>query len=326
MNNLKPAILGGLAGAGLMFVALQYHIIQSHDGLQFVPRAPRTSLGLAYADIREWKADQFSDNPQLVRALVAHGASDLIADSVRRDLADSLDIDGGTIGDLRALLNESLTSDLDDPLFDDDEDGSLTIPFPRESQRDVWDDPFVDSGFDRNDRRSVADQSFHEFADDRESGGFGFEDLGGGSVSTGPVRRPSFDSERSLRDPFGADEDEFRSRRGFRSSAAEERRREALRLEDLLFSDEADEDSSGFREIESDDEFDNGFHSVRRSLDARASQALEQARESFGRSVTTARRDSPARSSDVGVPTESRRSVIPEVLRSLRSGLDPFLE
>jgi len=326
MKNLKPAVLGGLAGAGLMFVALQYHIIHSHDGLQFVPRAPRTSLGLAYADIREWKTDQFSDNPQLVRALVAHGASDLIANSVRRDLADSLDVDGGTIGDLRALLNESLTSDLDDPLFDD-EDDTLTIPFPPESRRSMWDDPFVDSGFDRDDRHSVADRSRHEFNDDRGFGRYNFEDLSSESVTTGPVNRRSSGRERAPIDPFAAAENEFRSRRSSRPSAAEERRQEASWLEKLLFSEEEEEeeDSSGFREIETDDEFGDGFHSARRSLDARASRAVEEARDSFGRSVETARRHSPTRSPDIGVQAEPHRSNVPKVLQLLQNESDPFL-
>ena len=70
---------------------------------------PKSTLGLAYADVRQWQAEQWTDFPELARALIAHGSSDLIAASVANDVADSLDPGAGTIGQLRSLLERSIT-------------------------------------------------------------------------------------------------------------------------------------------------------------------------------------------------------------------------
>jgi hypothetical protein len=55
MGKAKPFLFGGLLGTSFMFVAMQYHVIRSHDGFQLVPRTPQHSVGLAYADILSWQ-------------------------------------------------------------------------------------------------------------------------------------------------------------------------------------------------------------------------------------------------------------------------------
>jgi len=338
MKNLKPIILGSFAGAGLMFVALQYHVIQSHDGLQLVPRAPRASLGLAYADVREWKAEQWSDRPELARALVAHGASDLIADSVKRDIADSLDADGGAIGELRSLLNDSLSSDLDAPLFShDDNDGpstshgdSLTIPFDRDARRIDWDEPLADQSYGDSFRAEIADRSRDGFFEPEEFDSF--QGLDHETTTTGPVIRDSDSSslseftERPLEDPF-AESDSWSQSQGSQSSpesAAERRRRESSALEELLFSDE--ELSDGFESTSTNGS--SGYNSVAKALDSRASQALDRARQGFGKSIETARRDGSmsGRLLEQDSKVLENNDSLPPAIRALREGFDPFLQ
>ncbi len=341
MKNLKPIILGSFAGAGLMFVALQYHVIQSHDGLQFVPRAPRASLGLAYADVREWKAEQWSDRPELARALVAHGASDLIADSVKRDIADSLEADGGTIGQLRALLNDSLSSDLDAPLFGDEADAgsstnsidSLKIPFDRDARRIEWDEPLADHSHQGSFRTEIADRSRDNFFEPEEFDSF--EGLDHETTSTGPVRNHSTTNgefseftEQPLSDPFAPTDSSFRSEdtpQPSTESAADKRRRTSSALQDLLFSDK-EEYSDGFQSTSTNET--SGYDSITRTLDSRASQALDRARQGFGSSIETARRDNSlsGRLLDQGTQTLKQSDSLPPAVRALRDGFDPFLK
>ena len=63
MCKFKQFLIGALTGAGVVFVALQYHVVQTHQGFRVVPRTPQHSIGLAYADIRNWDAAKWADFP-----------------------------------------------------------------------------------------------------------------------------------------------------------------------------------------------------------------------------------------------------------------------
>lgn len=109
-----------------------------------VPRTPQPSLGLFWVDLRGWTAEDFADRPELVRALAAHGSTDLVASSVVDTLRSDVS-DGASAFD---KLRESMNSDLSDPGLQipavipgsDTED---SIPFPELS----------DSLFDRDAKR-----------------------------------------------------------------------------------------------------------------------------------------------------------------------------
>lgn len=161
MGKAKSFLFGSLLGAATMFGAMQFHVVRSHDGFQFVPRTPQHSLGLAYADIRNWNASQWTDRPELARALMAHGSSGLIAESVADSLADSVSSESATMDQLRSFLNKA-TEGLDsaeetqtfkipgiEPLKFDGVPGSkengtapLNVPLPSEAKRPSASDAF----------------------------------------------------------------------------------------------------------------------------------------------------------------------------------------
>lgn len=161
-SKAKPYIVGAALGASTMFFALQYHVIHSHDGLQIVPRTPQQSPGLAYVDIRHWTPSQWTDRPELARALMAHGSSDLIAESVASSLADTISEDAHGLDELRSFLNETRTKIeegaddlLTSPLTEDSADTAQTprlknlggsdvvgIPFPKDAKTKPPADPF----------------------------------------------------------------------------------------------------------------------------------------------------------------------------------------
>ena len=158
MSNAKPYLFGAVLGASAMYVALQYHVVHSHDGFQMVPRTPQHSVGLAYADVRNWSPSQWTDRPELARALMAHGSSDLISESVANSLADVVTEENSTLDQLRSFLDKSAQDGMKDDdaglleipasppkpaETDSDADDVLTgIPFPQDAKNTVVADPF----------------------------------------------------------------------------------------------------------------------------------------------------------------------------------------
>lgn len=146
MSKFKPFLFGAILGAGLTVFALQFHVVHSHEGVRVVPRTPQASLGLAYADIRGWDAEKFTDRPELVRALVANGSKDLIAESVAENAIESATSEGGTLDKLRGFLNDPVAPPfgadegaeglrLPDSSTGDGIGNSIPWPFPEEAKR-----------------------------------------------------------------------------------------------------------------------------------------------------------------------------------------------
>ena len=158
MSNAKPYLFGAVLGASAMYVALQYHVVHSHDGFQMVPRTPQHSVGLAYADVRNWSPSQWTDRPELARALMAHGSSDLISESVAHSLADIVTEENSSLDQLRSFLDKSAAdgakgdaaglpeipaSTRKPAEADSGADDVLTgIPFPQDARNTVISDPF----------------------------------------------------------------------------------------------------------------------------------------------------------------------------------------
>ena len=160
MSNAKPYLFGAVLGASAMYVALQYHVVHSHDGFQMVPRTPQHSVGLAYADVRNWSPSQWTDRPELARALMAHGSSDLISESVAHSLPDIVTEENSSLDQLRSFLDKSAEDGasakgdaaglLEIPHStrkpadsDSNADDVLTgIPFPQDAKNTVIADPF----------------------------------------------------------------------------------------------------------------------------------------------------------------------------------------
>lgn len=106
MKKIKPLLIGAIAGSVLMFVSLQFHLIRSEDGFRLVPRTPQPSLGLFFVDLRDWTPEDYADVPELARALVASGNTDLVASSVSERLLDDVSESGSSLEQLRGFMND----------------------------------------------------------------------------------------------------------------------------------------------------------------------------------------------------------------------------
>ncbi len=344
MNKFKPFLLGCVVGAGCIFVALQYHMVRGHDGIQFVPRTPQHSLGLAYADVRSWDAAQWTDRPELARALVAHGSSDLIASSVADSLADSITSGNSSLDQLRSFINESVAKPgiaddlLHDPIFSpqpggfgaDEASDLLQVPFP-DSARQIQPLQRLTTAPATPPSASVARASELSVEDVFSSGVGGLRENLQPEFSQSDAPDESQTSLRQIREETGA-------------------------LEDLLFggstSNSAAADDSG------QDDSTGLFQDVTSLLDQRATDALARAREGFRDDVASAvddgtkevlgyvreqvrdsgpqslagmfleSSDEPAAdrfAADRFIRQVPPADELPEVLKALRENADPFL-
>lgn len=67
--NVKSLLCGLLIGGMAMYIAFQSHIVQTDDGLVFVPKQPPIPLSDTYADTRGWNESDWNRHPRLLSAM-----------------------------------------------------------------------------------------------------------------------------------------------------------------------------------------------------------------------------------------------------------------
>lgn len=341
MSKAKPLIFGAALGASAMFFAQQYHVVHSHDGLQVIPRTPQQSLGLAYADIRNWGPSQWTDRPELARALMAHGSTDLISESVATTLADRVSEDTSTLDELREFLNSTKTdaTAADDgapglPLSNPDkwnirsgsgpdpgsDDDLFRIPLPQDTRTRPLVDPFEREARIEEKTSALKSDSGSRFSADDFPGGLQAADFSEAlpqSRTTAPA----------VSNPSGL-------------SIAEQ----AKKMEERLFgtsvapSSGSIQKQAGKAAVRST-ESESMFEEVATQLENRAQEALNRARASAGTKAAATIEDSSRASA--GYIRERATEMLPDAARSLLNGdglnteplmtpdkfeFDPFLE
>lgn len=96
MKRLSTFLLGMAVGAGLLFGALNYHLIKANDGLHLVRKLDAQLAG-TYVDIRDFTLADWTRNPELAAALIDAGRQDLVEGSAADALRNRLNqfLDGG---------------------------------------------------------------------------------------------------------------------------------------------------------------------------------------------------------------------------------------
>ncbi len=113
MRRLIAMAFGILLGAAAMFVAFKCHVVRTKETWVFVPK-PSAALVDAYVDVREWDTAEWTKHPQLVKALVLTGNTDLMRKAVTTRWKDKI------FGD---------TPSRDDEAKRTQDDTSLDLPF-----------------------------------------------------------------------------------------------------------------------------------------------------------------------------------------------------
>ncbi|MEZ6122971.1 MAG: hypothetical protein R3C49_07325 [Planctomycetaceae bacterium] len=344
MSKFKPFLIGAVLGAGAMFVSLQYHLIQSQEGFRLVPRTPQASIGLAYADVRHWTAAEWADRPELARALVAHGSTDLVATSVSGGLMESISSEGSPLDRLRGMMNDSAGSK-SGSLFN--EPGSLTIPDAKPSDppaRDLFSIPFPQEA-----RQNTPQQVASSFSEKTST-----------AERSAPAALPSIDEVlnsgmagvETLQRPVLADREPLPSFNGQSATTAtlpgqDSSSSEAQQLEEFLFgepeaaspADESDaSEFSAFEEVTGSIRQETGrlLESAGTSLKYEAQDAFssysrklqdaaqEQVRQAMPDSVAEMFRDDAAQQlmEKAGTTTADH---LPPALKAIQNGFDPFV-
>jgi hypothetical protein len=89
MSRLSCIVFGVLIGAGLVYGALNYHVVRTPEGLEFVPKLS-TTFDETYVDVRTFGVGDWAEHEQLVRAVVKSGKDHILRDAATRSVQDGI--------------------------------------------------------------------------------------------------------------------------------------------------------------------------------------------------------------------------------------------
>jgi hypothetical protein len=90
MGRVWAFFWGVVVGASLMYCAMMYHVVHTHDGLQVVPKIT-AGLSSTYVDIRGFGLEDWARHRSLAMALIKAEKDDLMGDAAMSPLRESLE-------------------------------------------------------------------------------------------------------------------------------------------------------------------------------------------------------------------------------------------
>ena len=87
MRRLFTLLLGIGLGGCAVYIGFNYHVLQTNDGLLFVPKV-EADLQDPYCDVRQWGADDWRGHTKLTEAVVRYGRGDLVIRTSSQNLID----------------------------------------------------------------------------------------------------------------------------------------------------------------------------------------------------------------------------------------------
>jgi hypothetical protein len=90
MRRLSTFIFGMVVGGLLIYVALNYHLIQAKDGMHLVPKVDAALAG-SYVDIRGFGPGDWAQHPEIAMALFRADQGDLLESAASDSLRTELD-------------------------------------------------------------------------------------------------------------------------------------------------------------------------------------------------------------------------------------------
>lgn len=86
MFGLKTFLAGLMLGSVVSLLAMNFHVINTKEGLTVLPRANRPPMRSVYVDVRKWSVAMWSEYPEVAQAAVRYGRPDLLGDGVLNTL------------------------------------------------------------------------------------------------------------------------------------------------------------------------------------------------------------------------------------------------
>ncbi len=82
-------VFGMVVGAGLLYVAMHYHVVRGQQGVFMVPKL-ETDLEAVYTDIREFTMQDWQSHPTLAAAIMESNRSQLIDETIHDGLSETV--------------------------------------------------------------------------------------------------------------------------------------------------------------------------------------------------------------------------------------------
>lgn len=82
MFGIKTFLSGLMLGSVTSLLAMQFHVINTNDGMIVLPRVSRPPLRSTYVDVRKWSLSMWRQHPDVAKAAVMYGRPDLLGDGV----------------------------------------------------------------------------------------------------------------------------------------------------------------------------------------------------------------------------------------------------
>lgn len=86
---MRQFLAGMFFGAGLLFVAMHFHVVRGNEGVVLVPKISNTLSG-TYADVRGYTLNDWKEHKPLAAAITQSNKSHLLQDSANRAFGDSM--------------------------------------------------------------------------------------------------------------------------------------------------------------------------------------------------------------------------------------------
>ncbi len=86
---MRNFLFGMICGAGLLYVAMGYHVVRGSDGVSLVPKLNK-NLSDVYVDIREFQLEDWQEHKPLAAAIMKSSKSHLIEDSTQGAFGESM--------------------------------------------------------------------------------------------------------------------------------------------------------------------------------------------------------------------------------------------
>jgi hypothetical protein len=90
MGRFWTFFWGMVVGASLLYGAMTYHVVNTYDGLQIVPKVTPGIPG-TYTDIRGFGIDDWARHRALAMALIKAGKGELMGDAAVSPLRETLE-------------------------------------------------------------------------------------------------------------------------------------------------------------------------------------------------------------------------------------------
>ncbi len=90
MKGIKYLLLGIVLGGATVAGALQYHLLNTSEGLVLVPKTNST-LSDTYVDIRSFGISEWNEHRQIVDAIIKADRQEILQNSAVDGIKDSVD-------------------------------------------------------------------------------------------------------------------------------------------------------------------------------------------------------------------------------------------